>query len=46
MQRSPSHIPNGEAPGVTMSELLDAVDEKPRMVVMRKDERCALERDR
>ena len=35
-----------EAPGVTMSELLDAVDEKPRMVVARKGERCPIERDR
>ena len=35
-----------EALGVTMSELLDGVDEKPRMVVVRKDERCPLERDR
>ena len=29
-----------------MSELLDGVDEKPRMVVVRKDERWPLERDR
>ena len=35
-----------EALGVTMSELLDAVDEKPRMVVAQKDERLPLERDR
>ena len=35
-----------EALGVTMSELLDGVDEKPRMVVVRKDERLPLERDR
>ena len=32
--------------GVTMSDLLDGVDEKPRMVVVRKDERLPLERDR
>ena len=32
--------------GVTMSELLDGVDERPRMVVVRKDERRPLERDR
>ena len=31
---------------MTMSELLDGVDEKPRMVVVRKDERLPLERDR
>ena len=35
-----------EALGVTMSDLFDGVDEKPRMVVVRKDERQALERDR
>ena len=35
-----------EALGVTMSELFDGVDEKPRMVVVRKDERLPLERDR
>ena len=35
-----------EALGVTMSELLDGVDERPRMVVVRKDERLPLERDR
>ena len=35
-----------EALGVTMSELLDGVDEKPRMVVVRKDQRLPLERDR
>ena len=35
-----------EALGVTMSGLLDGVDEKPRMVVVRKDERLPLERDR
>ena len=35
-----------EALGVTMSELLDGVDEKPRMVVVRSDERLPLERDR
>ena len=35
-----------EALGVTMSGLLDGVDEKPRMVVVRKDERVPLERDR
>ena len=35
-----------EALGVTMSDLLDGVDEKPRMVVVRKGERQALERDR
>ena len=35
-----------EALGVTMSELLDGVDERPRMVVVRKDERRPLERDR
>ena len=35
-----------EALGVTMSELLDGVDEKPTMVVVRKDERLPLERDR
>ena len=29
-----------------MSELLDGLDEKPRMVVARKDERWPLERDR
>ena len=29
-----------------MSELLDGVDEKPRTVVVRKDERWPLERDR
>ena len=32
--------------GVTMSDLLDGVDEKPKMVVVRKDERLPLERDR
>ena len=35
-----------EALGVTMSDLFDGVDEKPRMVVVRKNERQALERDR
>ena len=35
-----------EALGVTMSDLFDGVDEKPKMVVVRKDERQALERDR
>ena len=35
-----------EALGVTMSELLDGVDEKPKMVVVRKGERLPLERDR
>ena len=35
-----------EALGVTMSELLDGVDERPRMVVVRKGERLPLERDR
>ena len=35
-----------EALGVTMSVLLDGVDEKPRMVVVRKGERQTLERDR
>ena len=35
-----------EALGVTMSDLLDGVDEKPRMVVVRKSERQTLERDR
>lgn len=35
-----------EAFGVTLSELLAGVDEKPKMVVVRKDERLLLERDR
>ena len=35
-----------EALGVSMSELLDGLDEKPRMAVVRKDERWPLELDR
>ena len=35
-----------EALGVTVAELVDGLDEKPHMVVVRKDERLAVERDR
>ncbi len=34
-----------EALGVTVAELVDGLDEKPRMIVVRKDERLQVERD-
>ena len=35
-----------QAFGITMSELFEGLDEKPEMVVVRKDERLIVERDR
>ena len=35
-----------EALGVTVAELVDGLDERPQMIVVRKDERLPVERDR